>query len=521
MAESRRNPLAWLIPRADEPGTDLARRTQLRMGVSLVLANVLGAAIVFAIGVWVLPPADTADETEQRIVNLIALGIFFLIVTPIAIAVGRQRLRATNRWLLDDREPTADERRDALRMPRRIVALHAVIWLLATIVFGVLNATYSLESGQRVAISALLGGLTTCVFVYLIAERQLRPIAARALAAGVGERSLGPGVKTRAVFTWALGTAVPIVGLALIALSTLIEKDFSRVQLAIAALALCGTALVVGLVASLFSARAVADPVTALRRAVKEVEDGDLEAEVTVYDGSEIGQLQAGFNEMVGGLRERARVQDLFGRHVGEDVARKALEGEIELGGERREVAILFADVIGSTKLAAERSPEEVVELLNGFFGVVVEVVDAHGGWVNKFEGDGALAVFGAPVEIDDPASAALAAARELAARLERELDGIEAAIGASAGEVVAGNVGEERRFEYTVIGDPVNEAARLTELAKEKPGRLLASEAVLERAATEERDRWRFDGAARLRGRAAETRLALPVEALESGSDT
>ena len=190
-----------------------------------------------------------------------------------------------------------------------------------------------------------------------------------------------------------------------------------------------------------------------------------------VYDGSEIGQLQAGFNSMVDGLRERERIQDLFGRHVGEEVARAALEQGIELGGEVRDVAVLFTDVVGSTQLAAERPPEEVVELLNRFFAVVVEVVRKHGGWVNKFEGDAALAIFGAPTTLDDAAAAALAAARELAERLPKEVDGLEAAIGVSAGEAVAGNIGEESRFEYTVIGDPVNEAARLTELAKEKDG--------------------------------------------------
>jgi adenylate cyclase len=514
MTDARRHPLAWLFPRADEPGADLARRTQLRMGISLVFANFLGAAIVFSIGVWVLPapPEPGYDESEVRIVNLIVLGIFFLVGTPIMIALGRTRLRRVSSWLLEDREPTADERRTALRLPRRVVALHAGVWLIATVVFGVLNATYSLEAGQRVALSALLGGMTTCVFVYLVAERQLRPIAARALACGVGDRRLGPGVKTRTLFTWALGTAVPLFGLGLIAVSTLVEKDFSLDELAIAVLALCTVAIGVGLFAVMLSARAVADPVNALREAVERVGQGDLDTEVVVYDGSEIGQLQAGFNEMVAGLRERERLQDLFGRQVGEDVARKALEEDVELGGEVREASVLFTDVLGSTALAAERPPDEVVDLLNKFFGVVVDVIGAHGGWVNKFEGDAALAVFGAPIEVEDAPSRALAAARELAERLPREVEGLQAGIGVSAGEVVAGNIGEESRFEYTVIGDPVNEAARLTELAKEREGRLLASGAILERANGDERGRWTEDGEVELRGRRKPTRVAVPA---------
>jgi adenylate cyclase len=233
---------------------------------------------------------------------------------------------------------------------------------------------------------------------------------------------------------------------------------------------------------------------------------------VTVYDGSEIGQLQAGFNRMLSGLREREKLQDLFGRHVGEDVARVALESDVELGGEVRDVAVLFTDVVGSTGLAAELPPEEVVELLNRFFGVVVEVVSKHDGWVNKFEGDAALAVFGAPVAVSGAADKALAAARELAERLPREAEGIEAGIGVSAGEAVAGHIGEESRFEYTVIGDPVNEAARLTELAKEHDGRLLASEAILDRAGDDERDRWELADEVELRGRNRPTRIAVPA---------
>ncbi len=133
-----------------------------------------------------------------------------------------------------------------------------------------------------------------------------------------------------------------------------------------------------------------------------------------VDDGSEVGRLQAGFNAMVAGLREREQLRDLYGRQVGADVAREALERGIALGGETRDVSALFVDVVGSTQLAHRERPERVVALLNEFFNVVVDAVHDRGGLVNKFEGDAALCVFGAPVPQEDHAARALACAREL-----------------------------------------------------------------------------------------------------------
>jgi adenylate cyclase len=276
-------------------------------------------------------------------------------------------------------------------------------------------------------------------------------------------------------------------------------------------LVLGGVALTVGLLVTVLTAVSTAAPILAVRRAQRRVEDGDYDAEVPVFDTTELGLLQAGFNTMVGGLRERERVRDLFGRHVGEDVARTALENDVELGGEVREVAVLFVDLVGSTRLAASRPPHEVVELLNAFFGVVIDVVEQHDGWINKFEGDAALAVFGAPTELPDAAGCALRAGRELARRIADELDDIAAGIGVSAGEAVAGNIGDTRRYEYTVIGDPVNEAARLTEAAKEIDGCVVASGAALERAG-DEADEWQVIESRVLRGRDAETDLAVPT---------
>jgi adenylate cyclase len=120
--------------------------------------------------------------------------------------------------------------------------------------------------------------------------------------------------------------------------------------------------------------------------------------------------------------------------------------------------------------------------------------------------------VFGAPSEHPNAAGAALAAARELRRRLATELDGVDAAIGLSAGEVVAGNIGAAHRYEYTVIGDPVNEAARLTELAKASAGRLLASDAIIARAGKVEAGRWQLGEPVVLRGRSAPTKVATPA---------
>jgi adenylate cyclase len=381
------------------------------------------------------------------------------------------------------------------------------------LVFGVLNATFSALLALAVAVTVGLGGVTTSAFSYVLTERLARTVAARALRSGLPAGPSMPGVTARAVAAWALGSGVAAVGVALVGLAVLLGAETSTNQLAITMLVLGGVVLVFGLLLVLLYARAAAAPVDSVRSALARVEEGDLDTELPVYDGSELGLLQAGFNQMAAGLRERERMRELFGRHVGEDVVREAMEHGVELGGERRTVGVLFVDLIGSTELAATCPPEEVVALLNEFFELVVAVVDEHGGWINKFEGDGALAVFGAPVDRPDAPACALAAARTLGHRLTGELPRARAAIGASAGEVVAGHIGGENRHEYTVIGDPVNEAARLTELAKTLPGRVVASEAALTAAGDGESSRWDVGDEVQLRGRPEPTRIAEPVQ--------
>jgi adenylate cyclase len=155
-------------------------------------------------------------------------------------------------------------------------------------------------------------------------------------------------------------------------------------------------------------------------------------------------------------------------------------------------------------------SPQQVVETLNAFFDAVASSVAAEGGWVNKFEGDGALCVFGAPAAQPDHAARALRSARNLRERLGALADaypGIDAGIGVSSGTVVAGNVGTETRYEYTLIGGPVNEAARLTELSKGRPARLIASSTAVQRGGSEGSN-WMPLGTVALRGQSAPTAI-------------
>lgn len=505
----------WLVGDPALRGAEVGRRVRWMTIGAVVLANAVGAAVVVTFALWALPKPDGLAQRSVEIVNVAVAVGYVAFALAVGVLWGRSRLEdgphGIRGWLYADRPPDAEERALVLRGPLRIMSVQAVLWGLAVVLFTTLNATFSWLLALGVGLTVALGGVTTSAAAYLLGEVALRPVVSRALAARAPDRRGVPGVATRWLLAWALGTGVPIVGLLLVAIVALTPVSITQQTLVITTLALCSIGLVFGALVSLLAAYLTVHPIGAIRRGLARVQDGDLDVELQVWDGTEMGLLQAGFNEMVAGLRERERIRDLFGRQVGEEAARQALAEGVRLGGEVREVAVLFVDVVGSTRLAATRPPQEVVAMLNRFFAEVVDVVAACGGWIDKFPGDAALAVFGAPLEIEDPAGRALRAARELHERLRARIPELDAGIGVAAGPVVAGHLGTERRFEYTVIGDPVNEAARLTDLAKQRQGRVLASEATLQRAAGEEPARWRLEDEAVLRGRQVATRIAVP----------
>ena len=496
-----------LLGSPDESERRRRIRVQVLLTGSIVVANVFGGVGVVALVTLLVP-----DQGPSRVGAMLA-GLAYLVTAVIVGLVwGTRTGLASLRWIFEGREPSALEQRRTLRVPLRLVRVQAVLWVTAAGFFGALFSDLPRDAGLKIGLTVLLAGVVTCALAYLLSEFAMRPVSAQALAAHPPHRLLVPGVRARSVLAWATGSGIPVVGLLIGAIFALTDDSITSERLAVTILVLGGVTLVTGFLLTLLAVRATVDPIRSVRAALARVEAGDLAVTVPVYDGTEVGLLQAGFNGMVTGLREREHIRDLFGRHVGEDVASDALGREIELGGEVREVAVLFVDIIGSTALAAQHAPTEVVALINRFFTVVVDVVAEHGGLVNKLIGDAVLAVWNAPGAIDDPAGHALAAARELGARLPAVVPELAAGVGVAAGEAVAGNVGDERRFEYTVIGDPVNEAARLTELAKSVPGRVVASMTAVRAASAAEQARWQDHAEVELRGRAVPTHVARPV---------
>jgi class 3 adenylate cyclase len=481
------------------------RRLLIRYAAGLTFAYLLTTAEVGALVISL--------TGRGRATSAIAYGAVAVIIVGTAIvAVGAVLIIApTLRWL-GIREPTDAERRSALKIMRWQSAITVAPWIVGAAVMVPLNLGAPIEL-QVVIISAILfGAIATVCTGFLFTLRALRPLLA-GLTRDFSEitPTTAPGVRARMLIMWAVCIALP--GVAIASLLTMrangwfIQKT-TQIELALLVLAL--VAVVLGLRAMILVSISISDPLREVVEAMAEVERGEIDRTLDVYEWSEIGRLQSGFNRMVAGLRERERLRDLFGRHVGEEVVRRAIDENETLSGDERNVAVLFIDLVGSTQLAATREPHEVAAVLNEFFRMVVDHVDANSGLVNKFQGDAVLAVFGAPLRTDDPASAALATARSLAVELRRLP--VDFGIGVSAGPVFAGNIGAENRYEYTVVGDAVNEAARLADLAKEHAGRVLCSGTAIEQAAETERAHWVAQGSEVLRGRSVPTEISAPA---------
>ncbi len=262
-----------------------------------------------------------------------------------------------------------------------------------------------------------------------------------------------------------------------------VKTAVNRVLL-ITVLALVGVTLV-----SLPLASGLLRPILRLFEGTEEIARGNLDFRIRESRNDEIGDLVKSFNRMASELKKKEMMKGAFNRYVSRDVADEILREpeRIRLGGDRRDVTVLFADIRGFTSISTRMEPEMVVEVLNRYFTLITEVIFRFEGTIDKFIGDAVMSVFGSPIaspsHLEHGVKAAMAikfAVEEMnSICLKRNLTQLDVGIGLDSGTVIVGNMGSKMRMEYTAMGYAVNMASRLTDLARS--GDMLITETVYE----------------------------------------
>jgi adenylate cyclase len=394
---------------------------------------------------------------------------FWVLDSALAIRLAGRHLRPVERWLAGERDDrsTTEAWRAAGALPLELLryrpfyvlpAILAPIWD----VFAVWVLDLPAYAIPVLLLANVLVYAYWVVLRFLAVERVLRPVLVdlgRALPDDAELPSVTVPLRTRLVAS--LPALVVITGAVAPGLASQAEGEVARLGLGIVAGFVVAFFLGAGVIELL--ADSIATPIAHLREATRRVAEGDFTVRVPVVTTDESGELGRAFNEMVEGLEERERLRETFGAYVDPGIAEHILEHGTDLGGEQVEVTVMFLDVRDFTRFAESADAQDVVAALNRLWGQVVPVIHDHAGHVDKFVGDGLLAVFGAPRRSDDHADQALAAACEIAERVENDPEiELEIGIGLNTGRVVAGNVGGAGRLEFSVIGDPVNVAARV-----------------------------------------------------------
>jgi adenylate cyclase len=276
------------------------------------------------------------------------------------------------------------------------------------------------------------------------------------------------------------------------------------------AIKIAGTMMAIAFFFSFLFSISLTSPLEKLADLIKIVSKGnfDVRAVSVVKSKDEVGDLAKAFDEMTLGLKERDKVKNLFSKFHGSSVAEDLIKNDIGVGGQNKDVTIFFSDIRGFTAFSEKRSPEQVVEMLNEYFSVMVGIINKNGGVVDKFIGDAIMAVWGAPQTSPDDTLKAVSACLQMRTALlelntKREAAGeppIMIGMGLHCGRAISGTIGSQERMEYTVIGDTVNMTSRIESSTKAFGADLLVSEDVV--AKVGESYVFELGGAAEVKGK-------------------
>jgi class 3 adenylate cyclase len=416
-----------------------------------------------------------AFEKSSHYVEAAAVtGVAVAVLAYVVILPGSRRFHLAQRWASGREVDRAAALEDTYTWTRatgvRGLAVFPVINALFFVVVGAIAGASESRLVQYGILGAATGIATNLVGAHTFVETALRP----ARAALAGDTGIGDSLpRTRPTFAAWLNLSMLATVFAFSVLGAMLGAvALDRTGKVPVLFVLVGAALTLGFAAPNAVGAIVLPslrPIRDLAKATVRVRAGDYSQRLSVVQDDDLGALAASFNRMQAGLAERQRLQAAFGTYVDPALAARLLEqGDDVFTGERREVTVMFVDVRDFTPFAEANSAEDTVARLNALFEIVVPAVVDAGGHVNKFLGDGALAVFGAPNDLADHAYAAVSAA-VLIQRLVVERFGgeLRIGIGINTGVVIAGTIGGAGKLEFTLIGDTVNVAARVEQFTK------------------------------------------------------
>jgi len=369
-----------------------------------------------------------------------------------------------------------------------------VPWMGGTIVFPAITiwrfGAWSPELASQEVLSPLVNGFLASTTTYLVLDWIFRSRVVPHVFSGGGATdvrgAMTLSVSGRLILFLIAVAFIPMFTMLGLARTTEVRFaagiDFRTVveTLASGSLWVFGIYSLLGIALTAVLARTLTDPIQEVARALARIRDGDLEVAVAVESADELGRLQDGVNRMAGALRDRERILSAFGRVVEPAIRDRLLTGELHGTGAIRFVTVLFVDLRGFTSMAEHAAPGEVVSTLNEFFTMVSAWVRQCGGYVDKYIGDAALAVFGLFDDSEGARARGAASAVRCGLGVRERLDALNATrrtagkpalavtLAVHSGDVVAGTIGASERHEYTVIGDTVNVAARLLQVAKD-----------------------------------------------------
>lgn len=509
-SQGRRRGIFEGLPRA------LYRRAGLRYVDACAVAVVLNGVVVAGFGLVTL--VLYVDVHVGELAVFAACSIAGYLAEGVVAALFLRRAAVPVRsWLAGDRrdDTASDAWSTAARLPLALLrrpSLYAIGAIGTAGASLVLAAPLDIPAYQATLLlpTSYLLYLYSAVLRYIALELAMRPVL-EDIGKSVPNVSLP--ASARVSLHRRLLATVPMVnwgaGIVVAGLLTANTRDLDTIGLA-SVIAIAVTA-VLSIWLSLVLADAVSGPIIDLRDATRNVGGGDLSVRVPVVSTDETGELAASFNAMVAGLGERERLREAFGAFVDPALTERVLAEGTDLRGELLEVSVLFLDVRGFTTFAENAGAHEVVAKLNRLYELVVPVIVRHGGHANKFIGDGLLAVFGAPERHADHADRSVAAAREIALLVRNRLGSeLRVGVGVNSGRAVVGTIGGGGRRDFTVIGDPVNTAARVEAATRLTGDDVLITETTL-RALTRHGEDFEERPSAPLKGKAATVRLYAP----------